>query len=205
MDFNDIQNAWDNEKTENVVLPDNLEKIQSANTPLDKIKKNLKKEFFHQSISIVLVGFIPLIYDFPQKGIMLFYLLFSFFVAVCVYYLAKLYFFYKRLGAITLKTKDSLYETYFDIRLNMELYKTWGFALTPFMIMGTIGLLYNDLSKKIPGFLTTGVTNYQLVVLFGIVVFSMLFMGIALEWWVHKFYGKYAKEIKKVIDELKDE
>ena len=205
MDFNDIQNAWNNEKTENVVLPDNLEKIQSANTPLDKIKKNLKKEFFHQSISIVLVGFIPLIYDFPQKGIMLFYLLFSFFVAVCVYYLAKLYFFYKRLGAITLKTKDSLYETYFDIRLNMELYKTWGFALTPFMIMGTIGLLYNDLSKKIPGFLTTGVTNYQLVVLFGIVVFSMLFMGIALEWWVHRFYGKYAKEIKKVIDELKDE
>ncbi|QOG03318.1 hypothetical protein [Flavobacterium sp. MDT1-60] len=205
MDFNDIQNAWNNEKTENVVLPDNLEKIQSANTPLDKIKKNLKKEFFHQSISIVLIGFIPLIYDFPQKGIILFYLLFSFFVAVCVYYLAKLYFFYKRLGAITLKTKDSLYETYFDIRLNMELYKTWGFALTPFMIMGTIGLLYNDLSEKIPGFLTTGVTNYQLVVLFGIVVFSMLFMGIALEWWVHKFYGKYAKEIKKVIDELKDE
>ena len=205
MDFNDIQNAWNNEKTENVVVPNNLEKIQSANTPLDKIKKNLKKEFFHQSISIVLVGFIPLIYDFPQKGIIFFYLLFSFFVAVCVYYLAKLYFFYKRLGAITLKTKDSLYETYFDIRLNMELYKTWGFALTPFMIMGIIGLLYNDLSKKIPGFLTTGVTKYQLVVLFGIVVFSMLFMGIALEWWVHKFYGKYAKEIKKVIDELKEE
>jgi len=205
MDFNDIQNAWNNEKTENVVVPNNLEKIQSANTPLDKIKKNLKKEFFHQSISIVLVGFIPLIYDFPQKGIIFFYLLFSFFVAVCVYYLAKLYFFYKRLGAITLKTKDSLYETYFDIRLNMELYKTWGFALTPFMIMGIIGLLYNDLSKKIPGFSTTGVTKYQLVVLFGIVVFSMLFMGIALEWWVHKFYGKYAKEIKKVIDELKEE
>jgi len=205
MDFNDIQNAWNNEKTENVVLPDNLEKIQSANTPLDKIKKNLKMEFFHQSISIVIVGFIPLIYDFPQQGIMLFYLLYSFFVAICVYYLAKLYFFYKRLGAITLKTKDSLYETYFDIRLNMELYKTWGFALTPFMIMGTIGLLYNDLSKKIPGFLTSGVTNYQLGVLFGIVVFSMLFMGVALEWWVHKFYGKYAKEIKKVIDELKEE
>ena len=205
MDFNDIQNAWNNEKTENVNLPNNLEKIQSANTPLDKIKKNLKKEFIHQIISIVLIGCIPLVHDLPEKGLMLFYLLFSFFVAICVYYLAKLYFFYKRLGAITLKTKDSLYETYFDIRLNMELYKTWGFALTPFMIMATIGLLYNDLSKKIPGFLTTGVTNYQLGVLFGIVVFSMLFMGIALEWWVHKFYGKYAKEIKKVIDELKEE
>ena len=45
MDFNDIQNAWNNEKTENVVVPNNLEKIQSANTPLDKIKRNLKREF----------------------------------------------------------------------------------------------------------------------------------------------------------------
>lgn len=205
MDFNDIQNAWNNEKTENVNLPNNLEKIQSANTPLDKIKKNLKKEFFHQIISIVLIGCIPFVHDFPQQGILLFYLLFSFFVAICIYYLAKLYFFYKRLGAITLKTKDSLYETYFDIRLNMELYKTFGFALTPFMIMAIIGLLYNDLSKKIPGFLTTGVTNYQLGVLFGIVVFSMLFMGIFVEWWVRIYYGKYAKEIKKVIDELKEE
>ena len=44
MDFNDIQNAWNNEKAENVILPSNLEKIQSANTPLDKIRKNLKNE-----------------------------------------------------------------------------------------------------------------------------------------------------------------
>jgi len=25
------------------------------------------------------------------------------------------------------------------------------------------------------------------------------------EWWVHFFYGKYAKEIRKVLDELKEE
>ena len=204
MDFNDIQNAWNNEKTENVNLPNNLEKIQSANTPLDQIKKNLKKEFIYQIISIIFIGLTPLIYHFPQKGIILFYLLFSFFVAICIYYLAKLYFFYKRLGTITLKTKDSLYETYFDIRLNMELYKTFGFALTPFLILFLIGLFYYEFSK-IPGFLASELTNYQLAGLFSVVVFSMLFMGIALEWWVHKFYGKYAKEIRKVIDELKEE
>ncbi|MET0946608.1 MAG: hypothetical protein ABWY22_14465, partial [Flavobacterium sp.] len=124
MDFNDIQNAWKNEQTENVVLPNNLEKIQSAKTPLDKIRKNLKNEFIYQIISIVLIGLAPLLLHFPAKGVILFYLLFSLFVAVCVYYFIKFYFFYKRLNTITLKTKDSLYETYFDIRLNMELYKT---------------------------------------------------------------------------------
>jgi hypothetical protein len=76
--------------------------------------------------------------------------------------------------------------------------------LTPFLILYLIGLFYYELSK-IPGFFADGFTNYQLAGLFSVVVFCMLFMGIALEWWVHKFYGKYAKEIRKVIDELKEE
>ncbi|WP_417939093.1 hypothetical protein [Flavobacterium sp. RS13.1] len=204
MDFNDIQNAWNNEKIKNIVLPDNLEKIQSANTPLDKIRKNLKHELIMQSVVVILLGFTPYASHFPEKWIMPFYLFFSIFVAVCVYYLIKLYVFYKRLNKITLKTKDSLYETYFDIRLNMELYKTFGFALTPFIVLFLIGFLYNDFSKK-AGFQTTDFSNTQLVSVFISVIFSILFMGLSLEWWVQYFYGKHAKEIKKVIDELKEE
>lgn len=204
MDFNDIQNAWNNEKTENVILPKNFEKIQSANTPLDIIRKNLKLEFKYQILSIIFVGIVPFLGNFPEKMTVIYYLFFSLFVAICVYYLVKLYFFYKRLNVITLKTKESLYETYFDIRLNMELYKTFGFALTPFLIFYLIGIFYYEFSR-IPGFLSDEFTNYQLAALFMIVVFTMLSMGVALEWWVKKFYGKYAEEIRKVIDELNEE
>jgi len=204
MDFNDIQNAWNNEKTENVVVPDNLEKINSANTPLDIIRKNLKNELIMQSVSVVLIGLTPYLFAFPAKWIVPFFLLFSIFLAVCVYYLVKLYIFYKRLNKITLKTKDSLYETYFDVRLNMELYKTFGFALTPFMVLFLVGFLYHEFSKK-PGFELTNFTNTQLISVFSVVVFCILFMGISLEWWVHKFYGQHAKEIKNVIDQLKEE
>ncbi len=204
MDFNDIQNAWNNEKPENVILPKNLEKIQSANTPLDKIRKNLKIEFIYQIISITLIGIVPLLFGFSPKMTFFYYLLFSLFVAVCVYYLTKLYFFYKRLNKITLTTKDSLYETYFDIRLNMELYKTFGFALTPFLVLYLLGFYYYKFSK-IPGFYDLDFSNSELIGFFLIVVFVVLSMGISLEWWVHHFYGKFAKEIKKVIDELKEE
>ena len=151
MDFDEIQNAWNNDKPKNIVLPNNLEKIQSANTPLDKIKKNLKTEFYYQILSIIFIGTVPLIGNLPAKWTFFYYLLFSLFVAVCVYYLMKLYFFYKRLNNTTLTTKDSLYETYFDIRLNMELYKTFGFALTPFLVLYLLGLYYYAFSK-IPGF-----------------------------------------------------
>ncbi|SFC48805.1 hypothetical protein [Flavobacterium phragmitis] len=204
MDFNDIQNAWNNEKTENVMLPTNLEKIQSANTPLDKIRKNLRIEFAYQTVAIISIGFVPLICGFSSKAAFFFYLLFSLFVAVCVYYLTKLYFFYKRLNNITLKTKDSLYETYFDIRLNMELYKTFGFALTPFIVLYLLGFYYYRFSK-IPGFFDLEFSNSELIGFFVIVVFVVLSMGVSLELWVHHFYGKFAKEIKKVIDELKEE
>jgi membrane-bound ClpP family serine protease len=202
MDFNDLQSAWKNENTENVKLPTQLEKINSANMPLEIIKKNLKNEFVYQILSIVFLGFVPLFLNFPTNGMALFYLLFSLFVAVSTYYLLKLYAFYKRLGKTTLNTKDSLYETYFEIRLNMELYKTFGFALVPFVILFLLGIFY----WQMPEFFKNGLNNTAfLVTTFSIVIFSMLYMGFALEWWVHHFYGKYAKEMRKVIDELKEE
>jgi hypothetical protein len=201
MDFNDIQSAWNNENTKNVVVPTQLEKVQKANTPLDKIKKNLKNEFIYQGLSIVFIGFVPFLHGFPEQAITPFYLLFSLFVAVCTYYLIKLFIFYKRLNKTTLNTKDSLYETYFDIRLNMELYKTFGFAITPFLVLFLIGALYFEL----PNGVTLFTDRNNSIMLFVYVLFSMLFTGAALEWWVHFFYGKYAKEIRTVLDELKEE
>ena len=94
MDFNDIQSAWNSENTKNVVVPTQLEKVQKANTPLDKIKKNLKNELIYQIVAIVVIGLAPFLYGFPEQAITPFYLLFSLFVAVCAYYLTKLFVFY---------------------------------------------------------------------------------------------------------------
>lgn len=202
MDFNDLQSAWKNENTENVALPTHLEKIHSANMPLEVIKKNLKNEFVYQIYSIIFLGLIPFILSFPAKGMAVYYLMFTLFVGVCIYYLTKLYRFYLRLGKTTLSTKDSLYETYYEIRLNMELYKTFGFALVPFLILFLFGVLYCE----IPEFFNNGLNSTGfLIATFSIVIFSILYMGFALEWWVQHFYGKHAAEIRKVIDELKEE
>ena len=104
---------------------------------------------------------------------------------------------------IDLKTKDSLYETYFDIRLNMEIYKTFSFALTPFLALYFVGLFYYGSTGKVEAQMAN-MSNAVLVAMFVVVTLSILFMGLAAEWWVKHFYGKYAKEIKKVLDELKE-
>jgi hypothetical protein len=201
MDFNDIQSAWDNDNNENIVLPNNLEKIQTANTPLDKIKKNLKNELVFQTLTVLLSGFAPVMHGFPVKWITPFYFVYSMFAAVSIYYLVRLFLFYKRLSKTTLNTKDSLYETYFDVRLNMELYKTFTFALTPFMVMFLLGFaLYAKPDLKI-----AELRNTVLITTLIIISSAILFIGLMTEWWVQHYYGKYAKEIKKVIDELKEE
>jgi len=204
MDFNDIQNQWNNERTDDIAFPNNFQKIQEANTPLDKIKKNLKKELIYQSLAVIFSGFVPVLHDFPVKWWAPFYLLFSMFFAVCVYYLVKLFLFYKRLNNITLRTKDSLYETYFDVRLNMELYKTFTFALSPFVVLFFVGFSVHILSER-PDMQISDISNTLLISIFVVISLTILFFGLMAEWWVHFYYGKYAKEIRKILDELKED
>lgn len=203
MDFNDIQKAWNNDQEEQVELPTNLEKLQSANTPLDKIRKNLKNELISQLLAVVFIGFIPMYSRFPEKLVVVYYLLYAVMVAVIFYYLGKLFFFYKRINQATLNTKDSLYETYLDIRINMELYKTFNFALTPFVIIYILGSVFYNEPKTfqfIEGNLDTGIIIAVLITL----IFSILSIAVVAEYWVHYFYGKYAKEIRKILNELKE-
>ncbi|MFW0736582.1 hypothetical protein [Flavobacterium sp. T12S277] len=204
MDFNDIQNAWNNEKTENVVVPNNLEKIQSASMPLDRIRKSLRMEFFIQFLSFVIIGLLPFDSKFPPNLVVPFYFIFAILLAIGIYYLSQLFLFYRRLDKVILKTKDSLYETYLDIRLNMQLYKTFTFSLSPFFLIYFFGfILY-----QMPDFmqvLDEGFANRKLGLLVFVFVLTILLIGVFTEWWVHHCYGKYAKEIRKVIDELKEE
>ena len=206
MDFNDIQNAWNNEKTENVVVPNNLEKIQSVNTPLDKIKNNIKHEFYFQIIGILFIGALPKILNLLPRFYPSFYVLYAVFIAICIYYFSKLYSFYKRINTTPLNTKDNLYETYFDIRINMELYKSFSYALIPFMVpFLAMSLLSMKKMDKLLYLVNGDIKDSELIVyVFAIVVF-LLMTGLIIEWWVNHYYGKYAKEIRKVIDDLKEE
>lgn len=204
MDFNDIQNAWNNEKTENVVVPNNLEKIQSVNMPLDRIRKNLRNELFGQLLALVIIGFVPLHSDFPVKLQVPYYFIFGIMLAISIYYLGQLFLFYKRLDNVTLSTKDSLYETYYDVRINMQLYKTFAFVLAPFFMTYFVGyIFYKDPNAM--QILNGNFESEKLLINIGLLIATILVIGLITEWWVHHFYGKYAKEIRKVIDELKEE
>ncbi len=206
MNFNDIQSTWNNEKSNtNIVLPTHLEKLQSTKTPVDAIRKNLKTEFYVQLFSVILLGFLPELYKFDTLLLLSFYSFYTIFVSISIYYFVKLYLFYKRLSSASASTKDNLYETYFDIKLNMELYKSFTYSLIPFLLVFPIMLIVSTFPFVTEKIITDGQINYSfLSVIICAFIISVLFIGLITEFWVNQHYGKYAKQIRGVIDELKE-
>ncbi|UQD55720.1 hypothetical protein [Flavobacterium sp. K5-23] len=206
MDFNDIQSAWDNDNSQNVEVPSNLDKIKSANMPVDAIRKNLRNEFFIQIPTMILLGFLPQLQHLLPKYYTVFYLFYGIAVATSIYYLIKLYLFYRRISNNTLDTKDNLYKTYFDIKLNMELYKSFTYSLIPFaLVAGCLFVISKSPSILELYLINDSIDNSPLAILILIFIVLILLIGLMTEVWVNFYYGKYAKQIKKVIDELKEE
>ncbi|MFT3794752.1 hypothetical protein [Flavobacterium sp.] len=206
MNFDDLQSAWKNDSGKGGPIPDSIAKIKSANLPLDKVRKNLRNEFFYQIIAIVWIGFLPMYPKFIAALDFWFYIFYTMFVSISGYFLVKLYLFYKRINNQDLSTKDALYETYYDIRLSIELYKTFTYSLMPFVLI-FFGMFVLSLNQgAFEQMIETGdfpkSVGYQFA--FGFIV-AMLTIGFVTELWTHSFYGKYAKEIRKVIDQLKEE
>ncbi|HEX8576467.1 MAG TPA: hypothetical protein VF677_09250 [Flavobacterium sp.] len=202
MDFNDIQSAWNSDKPENVELPINLEKLKSANMPIDKVRKKLRSELFVHLATIIGSGFIPMLKWFPVNMTSTFYIIYSVMVAVSIYYLGKLIFFYKRLDKTSLNTKDSLYETYYDIKLNMELYKTFTNALIPFLIL--ILLIFYT-GPKYTHIFNGQISQSKLPYISVLFIVAIIFMILSAELWVELYYGKYVKQIRKILDELRED
>jgi hypothetical protein len=205
MDFNDIQSAWKNEKTEKVSLPTHLDKIKSANMPLEKIKKNLKNELIIQVLMMVLIGLIPLSIDMKYSFLLAYYLLYAVSIIISIYFTIRLYLLYKNFTNIGATTKDNLYEIYYNIRLFIETYKSFSYAFFPFglfyMFLLPLGKKSGKLIKII---LDANQENVALILILIIFVF-MILMWLMTEGHTKLFYGKYAKEIRKVLDELKEE
>ncbi len=205
MNFNNIQSVWDNDREPGGQIPDRIDQLKSAGLPLDRVRKNLRNEFVYQLASIVFVAFLPRIHAFNPALNVWFYVTYAIFGAISAYYLVKLFRFYRRLQQVDINTKDSLYEAYYDVRLNIETYKTFSFSLMPFVLIFVAMFIVSVNQSAVVEMVQTGVFPQRVVWQFAVgFAVSLLMMALATEWWVHHFYGKYARELRKLLDQLKE-
>ncbi|TCC95048.1 hypothetical protein [Pedobacter hiemivivus] len=205
MNFDDIKSAWGKDPDSNIEIPNRIEELKRAELPLDKIKRNMRHEFVVQALAVLLIAFVPKVYHFKPVLLLPFNVIYILFVVTCVYFFARFYAFYKRVGAASLTTKDALYEVNYDIKLNMELYKMFSYMLFPFLLMMLSLLLINVEYNHVVRLLQSGVTQTSFYLYFGLSVVTIYtFLHFSAVYWLKTYYLKYAKEIENILKELKE-
>ncbi|MCW3467865.1 hypothetical protein [Chitinophaga nivalis] len=205
MNFDDIQSAWNNEDAGHIKVPDTITRMKGAQMPVEKIRKNMRNEFYIQLIAIILIGFAPNALQLAPIFYVPFYAVYAIMILITAYYFFKFYHFYKRLSTNTLNSRDNLYGVYYDIKLHVELYKAFTYSLLPLGLL-VIMMVVMSREGRVINMIQTGMMPKRTIALlcsgFGIMVLAVL---VATEIWVNANYGKYEKLVKKTLDEFREE
>lgn len=202
MNFDNLKSAWNEERADDVQVPDAINKLQKARHPLVQLKTTMKKELQMQVGSLAIFIFFPFILRLDSSMYLVYYLGFMVIAIISTYYLLAFSRFYKTVDAFDLASKDQLLKIYFDLQLNMERYRSWAFLLTPFL-MFTIGL--SAYSELIANETLRALTGMRVLFTFFLCFASLVFMIAATNWWLKYYYGKYVDQLKAVLDSLKED
>ena len=202
MNFDNIKSAWNNDNTNDVNIPTSLEKLRAAKHPLDKLKKNMKKEWYSHSISLVLLAFVPQIFNLHPDTYSVYYAFYGMLAVISIYYLNLFRKFYNELLHFTADTKDSLDEIYYHFRLNIERYHSFSFLLLPYVLMLVGVMVYTHYMQKGVDISTALQQSKTLLIVITLVVST--FFIIIIPVWTSSYFGKYLKQIKRIREELKE-
>ncbi|SFW66121.1 hypothetical protein [Chitinophaga sancti] len=201
MNFEDIQSAWNKESNDNIPfqLPTALKDLKGKQSPVKKIRNTMRTELIFQLIGLVIVGFFPQILHLSSSFLLAFYMTYGFMIIISLYYFIRFYFFYNRLYNYTLNSKESLFTLYYDIKINIEMYRSFNYSLIPVLVI----MLSLFIVAKVP--LGSLMDQSHLLTL-GIIILaiSTLLVYGFMEFGIKVGYGRYLKEIGAVLDELNE-
>ncbi|WP_213277379.1 hypothetical protein [Chryseobacterium indologenes] len=199
MNFDQLKEQWNKEDSD-VHIPDTIKQLKESKHPIEKIQKNMKREFPMQILAIILMAFFPLQFQFPSSQYIIYYVSYTVMVVISSYYLFGFYKFYKQTELYTGSTRNSLWKIYHELKLNMERYQSFGFLLLPHFLI-TLGLVaYNVLEKK--GESLADISHEHQISLILLVLIGVLSVVVSIILWTKYFYGPSAKQLEKILNEM---
>ena len=196
MDLDNFKTLWNKEDVS--ATPEiSTERQKEMHLPLEKIRKNMRMEFWSTIIflPIVLVAVWFLQLNFRYK--LYIEVLVGSITLVTVFFYSKFFTLYKEIGNPTLKTNDALKDLLHQFELNKQYYLSYYLSFVPFLVCEMIIVIESipDTKNYSNGFL-----SFYLLLPVIIGLFGLYFLG---KWWFMHFYGKYIDRIKKLVEEMK--
>lgn len=199
MNFDQLKEQWNKEDSD-VHIPDTIEQLKESKHPIEKIQKNMKKEFPMQILAIILIAFFPLQFKFPHSQYIIYYVSYTMMVVISSYYLLGFYKFYKQTELYTGNTKNSLWKIYHELRLNMERYQSFGFLLLPHLLI-TIGLVIYNTMKEQGKSLPELSASHQQGLIIAVLIGTLGFIT-SIVLWTKYIYGGSAKQLENILNEM---
>lgn len=197
MELENLKEIWSNEKVS--ATPEiSIEKQKEIHLPLEKIRKNMRMEFWSTVIIFILIILFLIFKD-------MYFFKFKFYVITLVssmlmvtsFYFFKFFNLYKNLISINVNTAESLRELDFQFKLNEQYYLSFYISFVPFVVAEML------LIFEIVPFLKE-IQGYEFVFYFlGTCLLMLFFLYFIGKIWFKIFYGKYISQISQIANNLK--
>lgn len=196
MDLDNLKSLWNKEDVSET--PEiSTERQKEIHLPLEKIRKNMRHEFWSTIILLPLVLVFIWFFEIPFRFKLYIEVLVASMTLVTVFFFSKFFKLYKEISNPALGTYDSLKDLFHQFELNKQYYLSFYLSFVPFLVCEMIIVI-----ESIPH--THQYTNEYLTLIFlGSVLFGLFFLYFLGNWWFKYFYGKYINRIERLVEEMK--
>ena len=197
MELDHLKAMWSNENV--AETPEiSTEKQKEIHLPLERIRKNMRTEFYWTAVLFVLIILFFAVVDmhFFKFKVYIITLVVTM-MLITSFYFFKFFQLYKNISVINLNTWDALKDLKFQFKLNEQYYLAFYIAFAPFVVCEMLLVFeYTPPLQEITGlrfiltFLATCIGTLGALYVFG-------------KFWFNRYYGKYFNQIYKIIDDLR--
>jgi hypothetical protein len=197
MNIDELKNTWNQDDSFEETPEISMEHKNRINLPLEKIRKNMRMEFW-STVGIFVFAFAVIaVSPGPFKFKFYITILIASMVFVTFFFFSQFFKLYKNMSNPVMKTYDSLKDLLHQFQLNKQYYLSFYLSFVPFLVCEII-IVLEFIPRPVP------LSNLNIAgVLIGTMVITMPLLFVLGKWWFNKFYGKYILQIENLVSELK--
>ena len=184
MNIDELKNIWDNDEGENT--PEvSLEQRKSLNLPLEKIRRNMRWEFWSTIILLTFVLVVIWGINMPFRFRLYLEILMTSMTLVTFFFYSKFFKLYKEISNPELETLTSLKDLLTQFNLNKQYYLSFYISFVPFLV-GEMIIVIESIPKS------RDLPDLALAIYFvGSILAGLLFLWLVGKFWYQFYYGKY--------------
>jgi hypothetical protein len=202
MNFEELRQSWANEPIEGAALPVAL--TAKTSSAISQVRRNMRNEFIWTLIGFGATLIFVLFYSKTRVSFLIVCAA-SFLVVQTVYYFWRFFLFYRRTAKYDMNLRKSIQRFVFELQLNMEVYKTYSFCVTPVACLLWIAIAdAAGWTGFLQSFLCSGSALGARTVFWTVAVLllAQIIGAFCLHFHLQTQYGRHLIQLKRVMSDL---